>query len=119
MSGNYMMADRYIKESLQKISVPSELNFALSKALDYYTKISEPITKDMLNFLLQRNEFIAKDFKNNYYTNLIYIGILFERIGEVYKAKAIYDRVFSSDVEESIKKMASDKIQDIERIINY
>ncbi len=119
MSKNYNLADKYIKDALQKIVVPREISFALSKAIDYYKTIPEPPTREILNFLIQKNEIIKKDFNVEYYKNLSSIASLYERIGEIYKARSIYELIFSAkDVSDDLKDEVSSKITNLEKILN-
>ncbi|MCX8028741.1 MAG: hypothetical protein N2712_01975 [Brevinematales bacterium] len=118
-SKNYSMADKNIRESLARITNPRELSFALREILAYYSSVPEPPTREMINIILQRNEIILKDFKREYYENLVALGELFERIGEVYKAMSIYENVCNSDVGEDIKNFASSKKDRLNKLINF
>lgn len=118
MSKNYFMADKHIKDSLQKMVLPRDISYGLSKALEYYNTIPDPPTTETINFLLQKNEFLQKDFKDDYYKNLLSIGSLYERIGEVYKAKAIYEKVFLS-ADAPIKEEANTKMTNLDLLLDY
>ncbi|MFN4244953.1 MAG: hypothetical protein ACK4F9_02245 [Brevinematia bacterium] len=119
MSGNYNLADKYIKDALQKIVLLAELSFALSKAFDYYKSIPEPPTREVINILFQKNELIKKDFKNDYYRNLYSIATLYERIGEIYRAKSIYELIFDSkDLDSEFKEEVGSKITNLEKVLN-
>ncbi|MEN2997963.1 MAG: hypothetical protein ABDH28_02870 [Brevinematia bacterium] len=119
MSKDYPTADKHIKESLQRLVVPKELSFALDRVLEYYTSISEPPTVEMINFLLQRNELLQKEFRSNYYRNLSSIATLYERVGEIYKAKVIYDRLFSLDIDGELREEISVKVSNINKVLEY
>ncbi|MCS7298751.1 MAG: hypothetical protein RMJ37_02160 [Spirochaetia bacterium] len=118
-SKNYSVADRNIREALQRITLPRELSLALDEALSYYSSIPEVPTREMITLLLQKNEMLQKDYKNNYYRNLMMIGGLFERVGEIYKARSIYEQVYNSDVSDDVKSEVELKISNLDRLINY
>lgn len=115
---NYPMADKHIKESLQKITSTKELSLALGKALEYYTTLPEPPTSETINFLFQKNELLQRDLKTDYYKNLVSIGTLYERKGEIYKARAVYEKVLS-EADEETKEEVGSKITNLNKILDY
>lgn len=116
---NYYIADKNIKEALNSLVEPEEIKFALSKTIDYYLSIPEVPTREMINTLLQKNEFLQKEYKKDYQLNLIRIANLFERIGELYKAKAIYDQVYNQTPDEEIMQKLNESKERLEKITNY
>jgi len=71
--GKNELSEKNIKEALNLITTPLETKSALSKVLDFYLSNEEPPTKEMVNFLLQRNELIQKNFKKDYLLNFVFI----------------------------------------------
>ena len=116
--GKNELSEKNIKEALNLITTPLKTKSALSKVLDFYLSNEEPPTKEMVNFLLQRNELIQKDFKKDYLLNLISIGNLYERVGEFYKAKSLYNFVINSGEEEA-RNIAETNINNLNKILDY
>ncbi|MGC8964258.1 MAG: hypothetical protein ACP5KI_02675 [Brevinematia bacterium] len=116
---NYYIADKNIKESLNAIVEPYDMKFALDKVIDYYLSIPEPPTREMINVILQKNEFLQKNYKKDYQMNLIKIGQLFERIGDLYKAKAIYDQVYNQNPDEEVLGHLNEARENLEKVTNY
>ena len=116
--GKNELSEKNIKEALNLITTPLETKSALSKVLDFYLSNEEPPTKEMVNFLLQRNELIQKNFKKDYLLNLISIGNLYERVGEFYKAKSLYNFVINSGEEEA-RSIAETNINNLNKILDY
>ncbi len=116
--GKNELSEKNIKEALNSITTPQEIKSALEKVLNFYLSSEELPTKEMVNLLLQRNELIQKDFKKDYLLNLISIGNLYERVGEFYKAKSLYNFVLNSEDEEA-KRLAETNISKLNKILDY
>jgi hypothetical protein len=117
-AGKRESSEKNIKEALQSMVSSLDTKNALKKVLEFYLSDKEPPTKDIINFLVQKNELIQKDFVKDYYSNLLTIGNLYERAGEYYKAKSVYDFVFNNGDEES-KNAAETNINKVNQILDY
>ncbi len=118
-SGKEIDSNTLIKQTLSKLVTPQEIKLILHMFVDYLSNSSYLPTREIVNAILQKNEFISKNYQEDYFTNLLGIAFLYERVGDYQKANSIYEMVIKSSKNSSITNKAFDMKTRMEEKLEY